>query len=200
LRLLGRYFRSGNYLLSVMHPGWQRKETAFGRWIKAFHLREISSLPAKLGAWAKFLDYKVLSGTSSQQVQSIVTSLQELTGRIQELHEERSSPQAPFLVQELREEVLNWRLSAQNAFAQLGRDPVSGDRETFRARLDEIMGRLEARIKETLDMDVEGQVSARDGENLYRLLGAYRGVSESMVRYAGSAGAIKWEPWREERF
>jgi len=31
-------------------------------------------------------------------------------------------------------------------------------------------------------------------------LGAYRGVSESMVRYAGSAGAINWHPWREERF
>jgi uncharacterized membrane protein YccC len=200
LRLLGRYFRSGNYLLSVMHPSWQRKETAFGRWRKAFHLREVSNLPAKLGAWAKFLDYKVLSGTSPQQVQGVVSCLQELTGRIQELHEERSSPQTPFLVQELREEVLSWRLSAQNAFTQLGSDPVSGDRETFRARLDEIMGSLEARFKEALDMDVEGQVSARDGENLYRLLGAYRGVSESMVRYAGSAGAIKWEPWREERF
>ncbi len=200
LRLLGRYFRSCNYLLSGMHRDLQHHETAFGRWRKAFHLREISSLPAKLGPWAKFLDYKVLSGTSPQQVQGIVTSLQELTGRIRELHEEHSSPQTPFLAQELREEVLSWRLSAQNAFAQLESDPVSGDRETFHTRLDEIMGRLEARIKETLDRAAEGQVSARDGENLYRLLGAYRGVSESMVRYAGSADAIQWEPWREERF
>ena len=200
LRLLGRYFRSCNYLLSGMHRDLQHHETGLGRWRKAFHLREISSLPAKLGPWAKFLDYKVLSGTSPQQVQGIVTSLQELTGRIRELHEEHSSPQTPFLAQELREEVLSWRLSAQNAFAQLESDPVSGDRETFHTRLDEIMGRLEARIKETLDRAAEGQVSARDGENLYRLLGAYRGVSESMVRYAGSADAIQWEPWREERF
>ena len=200
LRLLGRYFRSCNYLLSGMHRDFQHDETAFGRWRKAFHLREVSSLPAKLGGWAKFLDYKVLSGTSPQQVQGVVASLQELTGRIQELNEEHSSRQAPFLVQELREEVLNWQLSAQNAFAQLESDPVSGDRETFRARLDEIMGSLEARIKETQDRAVEGQVSAHDGESLYRLLGAYRGVSESMVRYAGSTGAVKWEPWREERF
>ena len=200
LRLLGRYFRSCNYLLSGMHRDLPHNETGLGRWRKAFHLREISNLPAKLGAWAKFLDYKVLSGTSPQQVQGIVTSLQELTGRIRELHEEHSSPQTPFLAQELREEVLSWRLSAQNAFAQLESDPVSGDRETFHTRLDEIMGRLEARIKETLDRAAEGQVSARDGENLYRLLGAYRGVSESMVRYAGSADAIQWEPWREERF
>jgi hypothetical protein len=200
LRLLGRYFRSCNYLLSGMHRGLPHHETGLGRWKKAFHLREISSLPAKLGPWAKFLDYKVLSGTSPHQVQGIVTSLQELTGRIRELHEEHSSPQTPFLAQELREEVLSWRISAQNAFAQLESDPVSGNRETFRARLDEVMGRLEARIKETLDRAAEGQVSARDGENFYRLLGACRGVSESMVRYVGIAGAIQWEPWREERF
>ena len=200
LRLLGRYFRCCNHLLSGIHRDLQHHDTGPGRWRKAFHLREISSLPTKLGAWARFLDFKLLPGSSPQQVQGIVTSLQELTGRIRELHEEHSSRQTPFLAQELREEVLSWRLSALNAFAQLGSDPVSGDRETFRTRLDEIMGRLEARIKETLDRATEGQVSARDGENLYRLLGAYRGVSESMVRYAGSAGAINWQPWREERF
>ena len=200
LRLLGRYFRSCSYLLSDMHRDLQHDETGYGRWRKAFHLSEISSLPVKLGAWARFLDFKLLPGTSSQQVQGIVTSLQELTGRIRELHEESSSRQTPLVAQELREEVLSWRISAQKVFVQLGCDPVSGERETFRTRLDEIMGRLEARIKETLDQAAEGQLSAHDGENMYRLLGAYRGVSESMVRYAGNTGAIKWEPWREERF
>jgi hypothetical protein len=200
LRLLGRYFRSCNYLLSGMHRDLHHDETDYGQWIKAFHLREISSLPAKLGAWARFLDFKLLPGTSPQQVQGIVASLQELTGRIRELHEERSSCQTSFVAQELCEQISSWRLSARNAFAQLGSDPVSGDRETLRAGLDEIMGRLDARIREILDRADEGQVRARDGENVYRLLGAYRGVSESMVRYAGSTGAIKWEPWREERF
>jgi uncharacterized membrane protein YccC len=200
LRLLGRYFRSCDYLLSCIHRDLQHTETASDRWRKAFHLREVSNLPAKLGAWARFLDFKLLPGTSPPQVQGIVTSLQELTGRIRELHEERNSPQAPFLVHELSEEGRSWRLSAQRAFAQLGSDPVSGDRATLRTRLNEVVERLEARIKEILDKAAEGEVSARDGEHFYRLLGAYRGVSESMVRYVGSAGAIKWEPWREERF
>ena len=29
---------------------------------------------------------------------------------------------------------------------------------------------------------------------------AYRGVSEALVEYAGSAGDIDWSSWREERF
>jgi hypothetical protein len=102
LRLLGRYFRSCNYLLPGMHRDLQHNETGPGCWRKEFHIREVSSLPAKLGAWARFLDFKLLPGTSPQQVQDIVSSLQELTGRIRELHEENSSRQAPFLARELR--------------------------------------------------------------------------------------------------
>lgn len=70
----------------------------------------------------------------------------------------------------------------------------------MRAKLDEILGHLETPIAETLDKAAEGQIGARDGENFYRLLGAYRGVSEALVDYAGNAGAIDWARWREARF
>ena len=43
-------------------------------------------------------------------------------------------------------------------------------------------------------------MSPGEGEDLYRLLGAYRSVSEALVDYARAAGAIDWEPWREARF
>jgi hypothetical protein len=46
----------------------------------------------------------------------------------------------------------------------------------------------------------ESKVSDLTGENFYRLLGAYRGVSEALVNYVGSAGTIDWERWKEERF
>jgi hypothetical protein len=43
-------------------------------------------------------------------------------------------------------------------------------------------------------------LSAEDGENFYRLLGAYRGVSEAAVAYAGNAATIDWADWNEEKF
>ena len=40
----------------------------------------------------------------------------------------------------------------------------------------------------------------RDEEKFYRLLGAYRAVSEALVDYAGDTADINWARWREERF
>lgn len=45
-----------------------------------------------------------------------------------------------------------------------------------------------------------GAVSAEEFENAYRLLGAYRGVSESLVRLTEYAAAMDWERLREARF
>ena len=200
LRLLGRFFRSCEYLMSTMRWDLEREVTRLDRWRDAFHAREVSTLPRKLGAWAPHLDIKALPGTTPQQVQAVVTSLQGLTYRIQELLEERGNPQAQFLVQELQADIRAWRLRVQEILQRLSEDPAAGERETFRTRLAEIMGHLEERIKETLDKAQEGQLSDQDGGNFYRLLGAYRGVSEALVNYAGSADTIDWGQWEEARF
>ena len=200
LRLLGRFFRSCEYLMSTMRWDPQRSVARLDRWRDAFHAREVSTLPRKLGVWGPHIDTKVLPGTSPQQVQAVVTSLQGLTYRMQELFEERGNPQAQFLVQELQAEVRAWRLRVQETFQRLSEDPAAGEREAFRTRLAEIMDRLEERIKGTLDKAAEGQLRVQDGENFYRLLGAYRGVSEALVNYAGSTGTIDWTQWEEARF
>jgi hypothetical protein len=46
----------------------------------------------------------------------------------------------------------------------------------------------------------EGELSDRDKERLYRLLGAYRGLSEAGLAYARTAEEIDWRRWRESRF
>jgi uncharacterized membrane protein YccC len=200
LRLLERYFRSCDDLLSSMHHDVQHVETGFERLRKTFHLREISSIPTKLGAWAKFLDLKTLSGTNAQDVQSLLTDLQELAARIRELLKERRTLRDQFLISELSDVASNWRRILQEAFERLGSTPVNVDRETYRTGLDRMMNKLETHIRETLDKSSEEQFGRDDGENFYRLLGAYRGVSEALVGYADSAGAIDWAPWHEERF
>ena len=200
LRLLGRFFRSCEYLMSTMRWDPQRPVTRLDRWREAFHAREVSTLPRKLGAWGPHIDTKALPGTSPQQVQAVVTSLQALTYRMQELLEERGNDQAQYLVQELQADVRAWRLRVQETVQRLAEDPAAGEREEFRTGLDGILDQLEERIKGVLDKAPEGQFSDRDGENFYRLLGAYRGVSEALVNYAGSTGTIDWAPWEEARF
>jgi hypothetical protein len=62
------------------------------------------------------------------------------------------------------------------------------------------MERLETHIREAFDKAAEGQFNKKEGENFYHLLGAYRGLSESLVEYAGSASVFDWSLWTEEKF
>ncbi len=43
-------------------------------------------------------------------------------------------------------------------------------------------------------------MSVAEQENIYRLLGAYRGTSLALLDFANVAGNVDWTPWHEERF
>ena len=130
----------------------------------------------------------------------LATRLNMLGHRLQELFEARRNPQAQFLVDELSEDIRDWRFKMQEIFQALAEDPAAVNPEALQSRLDRKLAQLEGRIKEALNMAGEGQINSRESENFYRLLGAYRCVSEAAVAYAGIAGAIDWMPWYEERF
>jgi len=200
LRLLGRYFRCSEKLLSAVKTDPGQRITGLESWKKAFYTQELSHLPNKLAAWGKFIDRETLSGSSPEQIQALTTSLQALTYRLQELLEARGGSQAEFLVQELLTDIRSWRIGIQETFQRLSNDPTAADREILRTQVQEIMVHLEVRIKETLDKSTEQQLSARDGENFYRLLGAFRGLSVALINYADTTDAIHWSRWQEEKF
>ena len=59
---------------------------------------------------------------------------------------------------------------------------------------------MESRINETFLLAGEGELSTADYENFYRLLGSYRGLSETRIAYLQLAETINWAQWREARF
>jgi hypothetical protein len=120
--------------------------------------------------------------------------------RLQEMLEIRRNPQAQFLVDELSEDIRDWRVKMQEIFQSLAEDPTAVNPEALQSRLDRKLAQLEVRIKEALNKAGEGQINNRESENFYRLLGAYRGVAEAAVEFAGVSGEIDWMPWYEERF
>jgi hypothetical protein len=201
LRLLGRFFRSGEYLISTLRWDSMGQPMRFDRWKQAFHVREIKTLPHKLEVWGDALDTRALPGTTPARVQALTSALQALAYRTQELFEARDNPQAELLVRELLADIRAWRVKMQETLRALSRDPtVTPAAEKLREGLAGILEHLERRIQETLDKAAEGELTDQDGERFYRLLGAYRGVSEAVSDYAGSAGDIDWRRWREARF
>jgi uncharacterized membrane protein YccC len=200
LRLLGRYFRSCDYILSNMHDKSRQVESGLAKARMAFHLREISSIPLKLGPWARFMDLKVLSGTSAPDIQALITGLQELSGRIKDLYQERSSLKDRYLITELSDDARSWRLIFKKTLQNISTAPEAFDQHTAEARLADIMNKLENRIRTVLNKLTPEQVEPGERDNFYRLLGAYRGVSNALIGHAANASSIDWSRWQEERF
>ena len=196
MRLSRRFFRSCAWLVSDLSSEAARGETRPMRWQRAYHLREVTTLPRKLAVWGMFINPKALPGTTPAQVTAVVSTVQGLMGRLQELREARGRTDALALSNELQ----RWRHELEAVFHRLAERPDAIDADTLRASLDDFLVRLETRIKEVVVHPDTGEANAADGEDFYRLLGAHRSVSEALVDYARAAGAIGWSPWREERF
>lgn len=200
LRLMGRFFHSTAYLLTTMPWGVTETPTRLARWRQAYHLREVATLPQKLSDWGRAVDTSVLPGTAPEQVLALTTSVQALSYRIQELMEARRSAQAPYVIRELLEDIRAWRLRILDVFAAWSRLTSSDASHRLREGLEARLSRLEQRMQETMDKADDGDMSDEDNEYLYRLLGAYRGLSEAGVGYAVAADRIDWSHWRESRF
>jgi uncharacterized membrane protein YccC len=202
LRLLARFFRHAEVLMSRLAPEHGRQQGLGRRWQEALYGGDLQALPQKLAALSPRLDYSALQGSSPGQVQELVTSLQSLAYRLQGLDEVRPDALENELVGELSEEVRAWRDVVTGQFARLGDDPTQPPDApaTLRARLDVRREKLEARVDETVGLARQRGATPADYETFYRLLGSFRGMSEAALAYWQLASDIRWAPWQEARF
>ena len=101
---------------------------------------------------------------------------------------------------DLLTDVRSWRRMVQEALQVFSRNPAAGSANALRERLTVGLKHLEGHIEKTMDKAGKDELSDRDGENFYRLLGSYRGLSEAVIEYAATAEGIEWDRWREYRF
>jgi uncharacterized membrane protein YccC len=202
LRLLRRFFRQAEFLVSRLALDRDEQKGLATRWQMALYRKDLLEIPDKLAALGQRIDYLLLSGQTPEQVQALATSLKGLAYRIKELVEARKSPQADLLVAAVIDDVRAWRMLAQKQLRLWAEDPVLAVEPgvDIRDRLTARISKLEARITETLRVVDEGKLSVVDYENFYRYLGAFRGLSESGIAYERLAQGINWAEWEEVRF
>jgi hypothetical protein len=116
------------------------------------------------------------------------------------LVESRATPQSQVLGRELLSEVRAWRAGLQDILYTLSQHPEGADFVDFRSRLDTMLERLEGKIEKVLSGADQASISTRENQNSFRLLGAFRGVSEALVNFARQASGIDWSRLREARF
>jgi hypothetical protein len=163
-------------------------------------LGDLTRVPGKLATWGSVLPAAALSQCTAEQVQALIDSVQALAYRMQDLIEARATPQSQVLVLELLAEVRVWRVGLQDIFRNLSQHPEAANLADFRSRLDAMLKRLEGQIEKAVAGANQASISTRETENSFRLLGAFRGVSEALVNFARQAGGIDWARLREARF
>jgi uncharacterized membrane protein YccC len=198
LRLLRRFFRHAEFLISAVGLEGEHKKGIAARWKAVLYRNDLLELPGKLATYSQQMDYGMLGGTTPQQVQALVASLYGLAHRVNDLIEARGLPQADLVKQHLLDDLRAWR-EVINERLRLRADPTQAIRPVA-DRLAALLTRMEARINETFVTVGEGVLSTEDYRNFYRLLGSYRGLSETLVDYATEADGIDWVRFREERF
>ena len=71
---------------------------------------------------------------------------------------------------------------------------------TRRPPQDDRLQRMEDLIRACLNSEAGENLAPSEEENCYRMLGAYRGISEALLDFVERAGTVDWAPWYEERF
>jgi hypothetical protein len=199
LRLLARFYRSCDFLLGLGRTP-DNEYSLIRRLRVRFHTYEAVTLPLKLAQWGRSLPADALGTSRPDQVQNFVNKLSALGYRMQALLEARTAQQSTALVRELRPDIRAWRTGVESILRGLADNPKSADYGDLQSRLLTTLAHLEARIEQALDRATAASLGTEESGNMYRLLSAHRGVSESLVQLTKQAAALDWERLREARF
>jgi uncharacterized membrane protein YccC len=201
LRLVARFCRHSEFLLSRVALDRDEDRGLVKRWQMLIYRNDLLEIPAKLAVMGQRMDYKLLSGQTPEQVQTLVNSLQAIAYWIKELVEVRDLPHADLLVKAALEVLREWRLTAQEQLRLWADDPAlaASQGDAIRDRLAARMSTLEEKIAKTLRGLIEEDLDQGEIENFYQILGAFRGITESGIEYTQAAEKINWKQLQEAR-
>lgn len=200
LRFFRRFFRHSEYQMSRMSLDWKRERGMAGRIEPVLYDGDLLALARQMEPWGRAIDPRAVPDATPEMVEDLVISLETVALRFRQLREARTYPQADVLVRELLSDVRAWRIALQEVFKRWADDPAVASVDDLRERLASKLETMERRIDEVFDLEDARGLKRADYENFYRLLGAYRGLSEAVVVHAGLASRVHWAQWREARF
>ncbi len=203
LALIGRWFHSASWLFGTLGTDAERAQQSGSLGFPsrlAFHRQAVEQIPQQLETWARALPPAALGNSGPAPMQTLVVRVQEMALRIDDLLEARSALHSPAMERALAGAVREWRLVVKELLARSASDPALLDAADLRARLGRKLQQIEQLTEQAIDQDPDFHAHQTLNENSYRLLGAYRGLSESLVGFAKAARAVDWSRLKEPRF
>ena len=202
LRLYRRFYRRAEFLISELAPSGKQKRGVARHWKVALYQSDLLNLPGKLAACGQKIDYRSFPANTPEQVQDLVVSLYELAYGIQKLTEAGNYPQAERMEEYLLDDLCDWQQVIETRLQQRADLPTRSidTSAELHKRLTTRLDRLETSIEEIFAQSGKDELSSADSEDLYRLLGSYRYLSDAEVASSQLADSINWAQWQEARF
>ena len=200
LAFVRRFFRSAEFLISQLAREPGQRSTLINQWKKAFYRHELKSLPTKISIWGRAINPALFPKNNPGQVQLLVTDLQCLVYRIEELLNVWDELTAELVRKEMGEESRIWRTRIETLFETWSTLPDLDPSTDLKARLEKWVHLIEEKLDKVLDQTNGKNLTQEEEETFYCRLRGYRGVSEAAVVYAKNAAGVDWAHWREERF
>ena len=204
MRTLDQFFRHADFLLSEYNAEGKRDRSLSRRLRSIFYRHSLLVEAQRMALFAGQVSpktgqttYKMLRGSTPEQVQDLVKSVYALGHRIEALVEAREAWRSNVVDRHVMDEKREWHRVMHEWFRRRpGAAQATGPAGDLPARL----ANLETRIDEAFARIDEGELSTEDYENFYRRLGHYRGLSEAAVDFSRVAETFDWPRWRETRF
>ena len=130
----------------------------------------------------------------------VCESLDVLSNRLHDLTASRSIRYDEEWVTVMLPNLRPWRLAIQNVLARLSHAPEELVTAKLQQGLSARLQRLEDVVDKAIAQGVEARVGLEQSTNLYRELGAFRGVSEALVAVVERSEKLDWPRFREARF
>lgn len=102
--------------------------------------------------------------------------------------------------QALAADVRNWRQGVQTILSALAEDPQGHEPADLAARLQDKLAQVERHASTAMETDPAFTEDSTLNEHGYRLLGAYRGLSEDLIRLVAAVHKLDWHHLRQSRF
>ncbi len=200
MRLLKRFFHNARYLVHEMGEPLSAQQSALQQWGYRWHKKELSMVPEKLAFWSKFIKANALQNMNTEEIQATVSALNKLSLHFEDLLNIRKQPELVKVLESLPKNKAVWTAYLTELFDVLDKDPTALNPAEYRQRFDTLVDNMEHAINDALLSLDHGALTRDDYIRFYRLLAAYRSVSEVVLEYAALAYRIDENEWCEARF
>jgi len=190
-----RYWQSAAFMLRelAVAGGGDR----LYRWRRAFHGHQLSALPPRLKVWTSVLSPAALKDADRKHLEALLRSMQLFSHRVRDLQEAHRDAMQLQHIGQLHSRGDNLRTGLAMSMEQLAQDNAAFSSSRCRDQLDQAEDGLQRLVEELLG---DAELTREEGQCVYRLLGAYRGLQGAFRSVVVELEHIDWPRLREARF